>query len=893
MSTSKIEENLQGVLNNFTPQTFIYDLLCAYGKPKATIIRLQKGDYNSSKNKDEILWKKNLFFKKVNKTELQVTFDKAYRDEKIIKHDPRFIIVSDYQTVLAFDTKTTDKLNIPIADLVENENFHFFLPLAGKEKITYYKENAADIEAAEYMAKIYDEICKNNPDIKLNSDDIQGLNVFLSRLLFCFFAESTLIFKQNLFIESIESRTKEDGSDLDQYFEALFRLLNTSEKKRVGYPKYLNAFPYVNGGLFKQKYKTPQFSRKLRKMIIECAGMDWSVINPDIFGSMIQAVADPLQRSNLGMHYTSVPNIMKVIQPLFLDELYQGLEKFKENKNKLNELYKRLSTIKFFDPACGSGNFLIIAYKELRKFEMQLLKRLEELGKHPTFFSQVHLSQFYGIEIDSFACELGKLSLWLAEHQMNIEFKRNFGKTGPSLPLKEGGHIICGNATRLNWEEVCPKEKKSEVYLLGNPPYLGARNQNNDQKSDVKHVLGTISGHNNLDYIACWYFKGADYIRNSTAKCAFVTTNSIFQGSQVSILWSHILNKGIEIEFAYRSFKWKNSAKNKASVICAIVGLRRISNKPKFIYHNDIKIRAKNINAYLREANNIFIDSRKNSVANLPRMSFGSMPNDGGHLILNSIEYAELIKSIPESKKFIRKAIGAKEYLNGIKRYCIWIDDDDLNEANKIPNIKNRIEKVKKYRTRSKRKVTQELSKFAHKFGEIRHLDGISIVIPRVSSERREYIPFEYANEKSIILDSAQALYNVEPYVFGIISSRMHMVWIKAVSGRLKSDYRYSASLSYNTFPLLEINKKQKEQIHFHVLNVLSERAKYPGKTIAELYDPKKMPTGLREAHCNLDAAVERCYQSKPFENDEQRLDHLFKLYEDMIQNEKKGKKSA
>lgn len=885
MNICKTEENIRKLADNFNEATFIYDLLLAYGKPKSAITRLQKS-YNLSKKNNEVIWKKNLCFRRVSENDLYSEIDNLNNDSSILKHSPRFIIVTDYKKILATDTKTKDTLDISISEL--GDNFDFFLPWAGFEKTRSKSESLADRRAAEQMAKLYDEIKKDNPWTEKKS--IHSLNVFLSRLLFCFFAEDTTIFEKGLFSSSIASHTLEDGSDLNGYLDRLFEALNSENKSP--FPKYLQIFPYVNGGLFAEKHPAPRFTRRSRKILLECGSLNWSSINPDIFGSMIQAVVDSNLRGEMGMHYTSVPNIMKVIEPLFLNELYDEFETSKGNQKKLEKLLARLSQIKIFDPACGSGNFLIVAYKELRSLEMKIIKHLQGFTTRLPL-SDIKLSQFYGIEIDDFAHEVAMLSLWLIDHQMNQSFKLAFDRTRPSLPLKQGGHIICGNATRLDWTKICPKGEKSEVYLLGNPPYLGARNQNNDQKSDVKHVLGAIYGYNNLDYIACWYFKGANYIHNCAAKCAFVTTNSIFQGSQVSILWSHILNKDIEIDFAYRSFKWTNNAKNKASVICAIVGLRRISNKPKFIYYNDLKIHAHNINAYLHDAGNIFIDSRKNSIANLPRMTFGSMPNDGGHLILSSIEYEELIKSIPESKKFIRKAIGAKEYLNGIKRYCIWVNDDNLNEANKILNIKHRIEKVKKYRMRSKRKVTQELSKFAHKFGEIRHLDGISIVIPRVSSERREYIPFEYANEKSIILDSAQALYNVEPYIFGIISSRMHMVWIKAVSGRLKSDYRYSASLSYNTFPFLEINKKQKEQIQSHVFNVLSEREKYPEKTPAALYDPNKMPKGLKEAHQDLDLAIERCYRSKPFESDEERLEYLFKLYEEMTQNEKKRKNHA
>lgn len=881
MNISKIEENLQNVLSNFTPKTFIYDLLSAYGKPKASITRLQKCNYNSSKNDGEVLWKKNLFFKEVNKRDLYSAFEEISQRKKTIKHSPRFLIVSDYQTVLALDTITDDKLDIPISALAEN--FDFFLPLAGHEKITHHKENAADIKAAERMAKIYDEICKNNPGIE---NEIHGLNVFLSRLLFCFFAESTHIFKQNIFINTIDTRTKEDGSDLHQYFNALFELLNTSEKEKLGYPKYLEVFPYVNGGLFKDKYNTPHFSHKSRKMIIDCGKMDWSVINPDIFGSMIQAVVHPDQRSNLGMHYTSVANIMKVIKPLFLDELYQNFEKNKDNKKKLEELYKRLANIKIFDPACGSGNFLIIAYKELRKLEIQILEQLEKLGKHPTFLSQIKLSNFYGIEIDGFACEIAKLSLWLAEHQMNIEFKNVFGVAGPSLPLKEGGHIVCGNATRLDWDKVCPKDSKSKTYLLGNPPYLGTRNQSACHKEDMAHVFQSFSKYKNLDYISCWFLNGVNYIKESNSCLAFVSTNSITQGDQVDLLWPYLLEKKVEIGFCYQSFKWTNHARKKAGVSCVIIGLRNIVNEQKLIFNESLVNIVDTINPYLTPGNRKTLSRRAEPISCLPAMLYGNEPRENGHLILEIDEKRKILCEYPHAKKFMKKVTGSNEFINGIERWCLWITDSNFVEANIIPPIKHRLQKVIEYRNANSRKDTIKFADKPYRFTSITYRDCQSILVPIVSSDLREYIPCGFLNGNYVILNSAQVIYNAEPYIFGIISSKLHLSWVKATAGKLETRIRYSSLICYNNFPVPNLNKKQKESIRIHALNILSEREKHPEKTIAELYDPKKMPEGLREAHRNLDVTVESCYQTKSFESDEERLDCLFKLYEEMTKNE-------
>jgi hypothetical protein len=889
VNISNIEENIQEVLNNFTPGTFIYDLLCAYGKPKASIARLQKGNLNLSKKADEIIWKKNLYFKRVKKEDLYSTLDQVSQNEQIRRHSPRFLIISDYQTILAVDTTTTDKLDIPIEELPDN--FDFFLPLSGIEKTSIHKENEADVKAAERMAKTYTEICKANPNMGSKQKDAHALNVFLSRLLFCYFADSTEIFQKNIFIETLSNFTEEDGSNLREFFDELFERLNTSVAKSK-FPKYLKDFPYVNGGLFKEQFKIPKFSTRLRKMIIDCGKLDWSSINPDIFGSMIQSVVDPAQRSHLGMHYTSVPNIMKVIRPLFLDELYKELARSKSDKKKLNELYTRLGKIRIFDPACGSGNFLIIAYKELRLFEIQLLQQLERLGKHPTFLSQIQLSQFYGIEIDEFACEVAKLSLWIAEHQMNKVSERTFNKWAPSLPLKEGGTIKCQNAARFDWEKVCPAEKDSIIYLISNPPYQGARKQSPEQKEDMCISLPNIGKRNNIDYISCWIYKAAQYVAQYNTKAALVSTNSVTQGMQVSALWPYIFMMGVEIGFAYKSFKWSNNAKNKAGVSCVIIGLRKICDDPKYIFNNSCFLSVKNINAYLLDYKNIFINERDTPISWMPQIVFGSMPNDDGHLQLSPEEKENLIKAFPKAKKFIRKLVGGNEFIDNIDKYCLWISDEMLSEALSIDPIKKRIQKVKNTRLSSSRAATRKLSSSPHRFGEIRHQEKDYILIPSTTSENRDYIPLGFLSRKTIAKNSAHLIFQDDPVIFGVLMSKIHNLWVHAIAGRLEMRIIYSAEICYNNFPIPQLTKEQKEIIIKCSKKVISERENHEhlGKTIAELYDPHKMPAGLREAHRNLDDAVERCYRSKPFQSDEERLEHLFKLYEEMIQNEKRRK---
>jgi type II restriction/modification system DNA methylase subunit YeeA len=607
MNIAQIEDNLQSLIKSFTKESFIFDLLLAYGSPKASISRLQNGNLNLSKIDGEISWKKKVFFKPVENADLH---NEVTVLAKQLKHEQRFAIVTDYKTLVAIDTKTQDKLDVELNELPKH--FDFFLPWAGMEKAQHANENPADVKAAGKMAKLFDEIKKDNPD--LSPEFIHGMNVFLSRLLFCFFAEDTNIFTNNQFTNSIASHTQPDGSDLSTYLDKLFEVLDTHEKDRKDLPAYLQAFPYVNGGLFAKRIPAPKFSRRSRQAIIDSGELQWKEINPDIFGSMFQAVVSVDQRGNLGQHYTSVPNIMKVIEPLFLNELYEELDasiNSATKAKKLNDLLLRISKIKIFDPACGSGNFLIIAYKELRKLEMKILKELGVLA-----FSNIHLSNFYGIEIDDFAHEIAQLSLWLAEHQMNVEFLSKFGRTNPTLPLREAGHILRGNACRLDWEQVCPKTinggtEPAEVYVLGNPPYLGARMQEDSHKSDMDLVFHGFKNFRDLDYIACWFYKGAQYIKACNAQMAYVSTNSICQGLQVGLLWPSIFKLDVEIQFAHLSFKWTNNAKGNAGVTVAIIGLANKIKKQKLIYVDGLERKVSNINAYLLDAANTIIERRE------------------------------------------------------------------------------------------------------------------------------------------------------------------------------------------------------------------------------------------------------------------------------------------
>ncbi len=739
------------------------------------------------------------------------------------------------------------------------------------------------------MAMLYDLLREENPDIYNSKEHIHHLNIFLSRLLFCYFAEDTEIFEEDsIFTNTLVQHTNNNGSDTHEFLSRLFERLNTLKKD--GFPAYLAEFPYVNGDLFKDTINIPIFSSKARKVLIELGELNWKDINPDIFGSMIQAVVLDEYRSDLGMHYTSVPNIFKLIKPLFLDELYEEFEKAQDSAKQLRELIIRIAKIKFFDPACGSGNFLIITYKEIRLLEIKILQRIIELEQsHLLIDSVISLEQFHGIEIDDFAHEVAILSLWLAEHQMNQYFEDQLvGYTDHKsiIPLKKSGTIIQGNATRKNWKEVCPITKTDEVYIIGNPPYLGARVQDDEQKQDMGIVFSNIKGFNNMDYIVCWFYKAIDYIKDYNAKVAFVTTNSICQGEQVALIWPYILSEQIEIDFAHQSFKWTNNAKGNAGVTVIIIGLRNVGNTPKYLFFNNFKKLAKNINPYLQDSSNVIVTGKSKPLSKFPEINFGSMPNDGGHLLLSEDEKKILLNQNSKSIKYIKQFSGGAEFVQGIKKYCLWIKDNELEEISKIGSIQERVDNVEIHRLNSKREATKALATLAHKFGEIRHQNTDSIIIPATSSEKREYIPIGFLNEDTIISNSAMAIYHAQPWLFAIVTSRMHMVWVRAVGGKLKTDYRYSAKLCYNTFPFPEIDSKQKENLNLYVFAILDERAKYRGKTMAWLYNPDTMPKGLKQAHQELDEAIEKCYRLQPFKNDTERLEYLFKLYEEMTKKD-------
>lgn len=885
MNIAQVEEKVKALVGNLKQNEFLYNLLECYDKPKASITRLKmtgKGSYNLSKNAEEVLWKKQVYYKATNSDKLLSIIDEMTHAEVVAKHQPRFIIAINATHLLAIDTKTEDTLDIPLAEL--NKKFDFFLPWAGLEKTQAQGENPADVKAAEKMAKLFDLLRTDNP--ATTAQEIHWQNVFLSRILFCYFAEDTGIFEPKLFTNHIASHTAEDGGDLSEYLSRAFDVMN--QEGREGVPEYLANFPYVNGGLFADKLPVPKFNRKSRAILIECgADLNWSEINPDIFGSMIQAVVDPGQRSNMGMHYTNESNIRKVLDPLFLNELKEEFEKHSDSKTKLEQLLLRLEHLKIFDPACGSGNFLIIAYKELRQFEMEIFKRIQELTPEGIFpFSRIKLAQFYGIELDDFAHEIAILSLWLAEHQMNLKFKESFGHCNPALPLKSSGNILSKNAIEVDWEEFLSPKKEHETYLLGNPPYLGARNQEPEQKADLELVFKGHEEYKNSDYVCCWFIKAAQFIASKNAKYAFVATNSICQGEQIAYLWPRVFQLGLEIDFAYTSFKWSNFAKNNAGVTCVIVGVRNTKDKAKLLFGADSYKIVKNINPYLIEGKDVFVRRTSDVLSKFPPMVIGCMARDGGSLILKPDERDAIVHQYPQSKPLFRPLYGTQEFIGGNPRQCLWIEDNQLELARSIPPIKARIEACYDFRVKSKAKTTNGYAKIAHKFAQRVQIKGGSIIVPATSSERREYVPIGYLGANVIITNLANVIYKQDPVLFGIIASKLHILWVRTVGGQLETRLRYSAEICYNTFPFPDVNEKKRLAVAEKAMAVVAIREAYPELSIEDLYDPDTMPADLKQAHHELDVVVEQCYQIKPFYSDTERLECLFKLYEKMVEAE-------
>lgn len=872
------EQKLQKLKENTNSEEIGYLILSAFGTSDTYIRRYKSGKGNMARD-EGILIKKRLAFKATSAIHLTEELEDMKNDKHIARQKSRILAVSDGKTILAYDPLNNESYENSI-DKVWLD-FQFFFPLAGVEKYVITEENPADVKAAEKMARLHNEIRRYN---EFSSDaDLHDLNVFMTRLLFCFFAEDTAIFEKGIFSDFIRRFTLEDGSNLSAALDEVFNVMD--DPLRVGQTKAFAQFPYVNGGLFHTRITIPKMGMRARKLMLGCSELNWGEINPDIFGSMMQAVVTPELRGGLGMHYTSVPNIMKVIQPLFLNELEEAFANAFDNAKNLDQLLIRISKIKFFDPACGSGNFLIITYKELRRLEIRIWKRMAEItGLRLLPYSNISIHQFYGIELDGFAHEIAMLSLWLAEHQMNAEFSRTFADVKiNSLPLKHINTIVQGNACRVDWNEVCPHKPEEEVYVFGNPPYLGSKLQDKNQKKDIIAVFGKIKNSKILDYISCWFYLGAKYIKNTQAKYAFVSTNSICQGEQVGVLWPEILSHNLEINFGYTSFKWTNNAKYNAGVTCVIIGVSTKNNLKKHLFHNENIILANKINPYLTTGTSSIVVKRNKTPDGLPKLRFGAMPYDNGNLLFDKSQKSDFENEYPEYSYLLKRLMGSQEFINGIYRYCLWISNEKREFAIKNPIIAERIKKTENFRLGSTDKAGRELAIRAHQFREFFPLEKEKIIIPAVSSERREYIPMGFLDKDTVISNSAFALYDARMWLFGILTSKIHNSWVRAVGGSLETRIRYSATLCYNTFPFPTISEAKKKEIEALAEEVLLTREHHTEKTLAQMYDPDKMPQDLRKAHHALDLAVDSCYPGAPFKSDEERLEVLFKIYEKMI----------
>lgn len=846
----------------------------------------------------DLFWKGTLLVEHKSKGKnLDAAFEQATDYFHGIKeHElPKYVLVSDFENFKLYDLDDKKEYEFGIKDF--HKNIKLFGFIAGYQKRTFKDEDPVNIKAAELMGKLHDQ---------LEESGYEGhpLEVFLVRLLFCLFADDTGIFEKDTFKEFIEVKTNEDGSDIGAWLAQYFQVLNTPTAKRLkNLDEHLAAFPYVNGKLFEEPLPIASFNSRMREILLECSSLDWGKISPAIFGSMFQSVMNPEERRNLGAHYTSEKNILKLIKPLFLDELQAEFQKAKSNKNKLKEFHQKLGSLKFLDPACGCGNFLIITYRELRLLELEVLKEL--YGGQQVFgidqIMLVDVDQFYGIEYDEFPARIAEVALWLMDHQMNLRISEAFGMYYARLPLKKSATIVHGNALRSEWTEIIPKSELS--YILGNPPFYGSKNQNKEQKEDMKNVFGSLKGSGVLDYVTAWYLRAAQLIQSSKIECAFVSTNSITQGEQVAVLWNELLNRySIKINFAHRTFNWKNEAKGNAAVHVVIIGFAIFDKKPKRLFeYSDIKgepheVKAKNINPYLVDASNSVAISRSKPLCSVQEVIRGSETTDSGNFMLSEEEKNELLKNYPQSESFVRTFQGGGDIINNRKRYCLWLRDVSPAAYRNIPLVMEKVQAVKDFRLSSKKERTRKWAEFPTLFSEDRQPENDFLVIPKVSSERRKYVPIAYLPSSVIINNTASALPNANLWYFGIITSLMHMTWLKYTCGRMKSDYIYSIQIVYNNYPWpKEPSDKNKKAVETKAQKVLDVRAEFLESSLADLYDPLTMPPKLVKAHQELDKAVDLCYRPQAFTNETTRIEFLFDLYNEytmpLLKKEKKTKK--
>lgn len=907
MNAVEIEEAISLLAEQpFLAAEFPYAFLEAFGNKDTTIRRLRTGNNNRSNIDRGVLQQNNIHIAVCDDGKVNETLQLLKQSSATTKGKVKFILATDGKEFQAEDVNSGETISCDYPSF--HNYFGFFLPLAGISTVKQIRENAFDIKATSRLNKLYIELLRHNPDWA-TSKRRHDMNHFLARLIFCFFAEDTDIFKgDGLFTETVQKMSATDASDTHEIISEIFRSMDVKQDERAEkkVKNWATDFPYVNGQLFSGSTETPKFTKIARSYLLHVGSLDWKKINPDIFGSMIQAVADEDERGSLGMHYTSVPNILKVLNPLFLDELISQLGDADYNDVKLVALRNRISRIRIFDPACGSGNFLVIAYKQLREIEFEINKRLGQ-NLSPT---EIPLTNFRGIELRDFSAEIARLALIIAEYQCDVLYRGQKLALAEFLPLNAENWITYGNALRVNWLSICPPTGKSvkifsedlfsspvdmieidfkneggETYLCGNPPYLGSTWQSKEQKSEIKDIVGSRSNSPGfLDYVSGWFIKAADWIRICDGKAAFVSTNSVCQGQMVPLLWPMIYKAGCEIKFAHTSFRWTNLASHNAGVSVVIVGIGRLNREEKILFEEDNAGKLSQrlgdvISPYLTMGTSVIVEKSREPLSKLSEMEFGNKPSDGGNLLLATAEIDSLNLTKIQKLKFLRKILGSEDFINGGIRYCIWITNSDLEEASKIPEIAQRIDRVRELRLASKDKGANSLAKRAHQLKLMRIANYHTIIVPAVSSEKRPFLPVGLVASDTTLTNAAFGLYDAPIYNIAIISSRIHLVWIRTICGQLENRIRYSNTMGWNTFPVPILTEKNKEDLTKSAEEILSARERYFPATIADLYDPEKMPEDLRRAHERNDEILERIYIGRRFKNDTERLEKLFDLY--------------
>jgi hypothetical protein len=814
---------------------------------------------------------------------------------------PRYVVLSDFARIVLHDLEPDDQIDLPLFDQwrvrtvdIPLTDFHKhvreFAFIKGEKPVRLDPEDPANFKAAEMMANLHDTL-------KAGGYSGHELERFLVRILFCLFADDTGIFDQpHLFQNYIKQRTSEDGTDLGLHLAQLFEILDTPPQKRQkNLDEDLMLFPYVNGGLFEERLPFAQFNRDMRNALLACTAFNWSRISPAVFGSLFQSVMDPRERRQSGGHYTSERDIMKVIRSLFLDDLKAEFTQIRsdrstQRKSRLEKFHQKLTDLRFFDPACGCGNFLVITYRELRLLEIDVLKAIHG-GQQVTdiqHLSRLDVDQMYGIEISEWPVRIAEVALWLLDHQMNQTLSEAFGQYYVRLPLRAAPHIVCGNALRLDWKEVIPHGKCS--YILGNPPFVGAKFQTDDQRADMNAVAGDVDNVGLLDYVSGWYFKAATYIQGTGIIVGFVSTNSITQGEQVGVLWNALFQRyGVRILFGHRTFSWESEARGKAHVHVVIIGFANFDVMTKRLYDYEggpdkaTVLQVRNISPYLVEGPDRAITNRRSPVCDVPEIGIGNKPIDGGNYLFTPEEKATFVRAEPKAEAFFRRWIGSEEYINGIERWCLWLRECPPDRLRQMPEAMKRVEAVRAFRLASKSSPTRKLAETPTRFHVENVPNGRYLVMPEVSSERRRYIPIGFVTPEVLASNLVKVFPNATLFHFGILSSGIHMAWVRQVCGRLKSDYRYSARLVYNNFPWPQnVSEKQKAMVEAAAQKVLEARKEFPDATLADLYDPVAMPPRLTKAHAEVDKAVDRCYRSEPFASDRQRVEYLFTLYEQL-----------